>query len=156
VKPAPAEPLPSPPVAPPPPSTAPAAAKEEPPPATFNQVRVLVTDGDRAREREGTLQLGGGQVSVVAAGGGAPIVTLPMSSIASVFYARSKQPKWRDASGKEVESRADLGRMGFLRGERNWVILLTGGEPVILRIEDSAMRTVLPAIEERTGRRIQR
>ncbi len=157
VKPAPAEPLPSTPVVPPPPpAPAPAAAKEEPPPATFNQVRVLVTDGDRAREREGTLQLGGGQVSVVAAGGGAPIVTLPMSSIASVFYARSKQPKWKDASGKEVESRADLGRMGFLRGERNWIILLTGGEPVILRIEDSAMRTVLPALEERTGRRIQR
>jgi len=46
--------------------------------------------------------------------------------------------------------------MGFLRGERNWLILLSAGEPIILRIEDSALRTVLPAIEERTGKRIQR
>jgi hypothetical protein len=46
--------------------------------------------------------------------------------------------------------------MGFLRGERNWVILLTTGEPVILRIEDSALRTVLPALQERTGQKVQR
>jgi hypothetical protein len=55
-----------------------------------------------------------------------------------------------------VESRADLGRMGFLRGDRNWLILLTSGEPIILRLEDAALRTVLPAIEERTGKKIQR
>jgi hypothetical protein len=46
--------------------------------------------------------------------------------------------------------------MGFLRGERNWIVLLTAGEPVILRIEDAALRTVLPAIEERTGQKIRR
>ena len=46
--------------------------------------------------------------------------------------------------------------MGFLRGDRNWIILLTSGEPVIMRIEDSAMKTVLPALQERTGQKIQR
>ena len=56
-----------------------------------------------------------------------------------------------DASGQEVVSKIDLGRMGFLRGERNWIVLLTAGEPVILRIEDSALRTVLPA-DRRTHR----
>ena len=66
------------------------------------------------------------------------------------------QWKWRDASGQTVESKIDLGRLGFLRSERNWVILLTGGEPVIFRIEDSALRTVLPALQERTGQKIQR
>ena len=73
-----------------------------------------------------------------------------------VFYSRSRQPRWKDASGKEVESKIDLGPMGFLRGERNWIVLLTAGEPVILRIEDSALRTVLPALEERTGHKIRR
>ncbi len=46
--------------------------------------------------------------------------------------------------------------MGFLRGDRNWIVLLTAGAPVILRIEDSALKTVLPAIEERTGMKIRR
>jgi hypothetical protein len=136
-----------------PPEVAAAAAV---PLATFNQVRVLVNDGDRAREREGVLHVGRGQVALLPAGGGAPIVSLPITAVNAVFYARSKQPKWRDASGNEVESRIDLGRMGFLRGERNWIVLLTAAEPVILRIEDSALRTVLLAIEERTGRKIQR
>ena len=102
------------------------------------------------------LQLGDGRISIVTAGGGAPIMSLPTTSLTGIFYARSKQPKWRDASGQTVESKMDLGRMGFLRGERNWVILLTSGEPVILRIEDSALRTVLPALQERTGQTIQR
>ena len=117
---------------------------------------MLVAEGERVREREGMLQLGDGRVSIVAQGGSAPIMSLPNSSVSGIFYARSKQPKWRDASGQIVESKIDLGRMGFLSGERNWVILLTSGEPVILRIEDSALRTVLPALQERTGQKIQR
>ena len=145
-----------------------AATKAEPAPAaaappvpavpamTFNQVRLLVAEGDRVREREGVLTLADGQVSIVSPGGGAPIMSVANNSLSGIFYARSKQPRWRDASGQTVESKIDLGRLGFLRSERNWVILLTGGEPVIFRIEDSALRTVLPALQERTGQTIQR
>jgi serine/threonine-protein kinase len=140
------------PPAPPPPS--PPAPVE--PPVTFNQIRLLVADGERVREREGLLQLGDGRVSIVAADGGAPIMSLSNAALTGIFYARSKQPRWRDASGQTVESRIDLGRLGFLRSERNWVILLHSGEPVIFRIEDSALRTILPALQERTGHGIQR
>ncbi len=143
-----------------------ATTKPEPPPPvaatpavpamTFSQVRLLVADGDRVREREGVLTLADGHVSIVTPGGSAPIMSVASSSLSGIFYARSKQPRWRDASGQTVESKIDLGRLGFLRSERNWVILLTGGEPVIFRIEDSALRTVLPALQERTGQNIQR
>jgi hypothetical protein len=126
------------------------------PMVSFDRVRVLLSDGERAREREGVLEVGGGQVAMVASAGGAAILSLPTKALTGVFYSRSKQPRWRDASGSVVESRIDLGRLGFFRGERNWIILLTGGEPVILRIEDGALRTVLPAIEARTGHKIQR
>ncbi len=139
---------------PPPPPSAPAVPAA--PPVTFNQVRMLVAEGERVREREGVLQLGDGRLSVVVPGGGAPVMSLATSSLSGIFYSRSKQPKWRDASGQTVESKIDLGPMGFLRGDRNWIILLTSGEPVILRIEDSALKTVLPALQERTGQKIQR
>jgi serine/threonine-protein kinase len=151
----PAVPAPAPPVAPPPPA-APAPSTAAAPLVTFNQVRLLVEDGDRVREREGVLQLGDGHISIVGSSGAAPIMSVPTSGLTGIFYSRSKQPKWRDASGQVVESKADLGRLGFLRSERNWVILLTGKEPVIFRIEDSALRTVLPALQERTGQTIQR
>jgi serine/threonine protein kinase len=139
-----------------PPPAPPPAVEPPVPPVTFNQVRLLVAEGERVREREGMLQLGDGRVSIVTAAGAAPIMSLPNSSLGGIFYSRSRQPRWRDASGQTVESRIDLGRMGFLRGERNWIILLTGGQPVIMRIEDSALRTVLPALQERTGHKIQR
>ena len=126
------------------------------PVVTFEQVRLLVEDGDRVREREGVLQLGDGHISILGNSGGAPIMSVPTSGLTAIFYSRSKQPKWRDARGETVESKADLGRLGFLRSERNWVILLAGKDPVIFRIEDSALRTVLPALQERTGQKIQR
>ena len=148
-------PPPAPPVAPPPP-VAPAPVATAAPVVTFNQVRLLVEDGDRVREREGVLQLGDGHISILGNSGGAPIMSVPTSGLTGIFYSRSKQPKWRDASGETVESKADLGRLGFLRSDRNWVILLAGKDPVIFRIEDSALKTVLPALQERTGQKIQR
>ncbi len=143
-------------VAPADPAPATSSAAAAAPVASFDQVRVLVSEGERSREREGVLNLGAGQVSIVPSPGAAPIVSMPLSVLQGVFYSRSRQPRWKDASGKEVVSKIDLGRMGFLRGERNWIVLLTAGEPVILRIEDSALRTVLPAIEDRTGHMIRR
>jgi serine/threonine-protein kinase len=138
----------------PPPSAVPASAA---PSVSFEGVRVLVSDGgDRARERQGVLQLGGGRLTVVDRAGGNPIAVLPYNSIADAFYSRSKQPKWRDANGKEVESRVDLGRMGFFRGERNWVIFLSNAEPLIIRLEDGDLKTVLPAIQEQTGITVKR
>jgi len=133
-----------------------AAAVTAAPSVTFNQVRVLISESGRAREREGVLQLGDGNVSMLPEGGGAAFMTIPTSSLSGLFYARSKQPRWKDANGQEVVSRIDLGPMGFLRSDRNWVILLTRGEPIILRIEDSGLRTILPALQERTGLKIQR
>jgi len=138
---------------------APVPAPPAPPevaPMTFNQVRLLVAEGERGREREGRLQLANGHVSVVSQSGGAPIMSLANGAVTAIFFSRSKQPRWRDASGQQIESKLDLGRMGFLRGDRNWVILMTSNDPVILRVEDSALKTVLPALEERTGQKIQR
>jgi hypothetical protein len=117
---------------------------------------LLVVDGDRAREREGVLQLGNGHVSMLAGSGGAPMMSIANGAVTGIFFSRSKQPRWRDSSGQTVESKLDLGRLGFLRGDRNWVVLLTSGGPVILRIDDSALKTVLPALQERTGQQVQR
>jgi serine/threonine protein kinase len=142
-------------VVPTPPPAPPPAVEPPAPPVIFKEVRLLVAEGERVREREGMLQLGEGRVSIMTAAGGA-LMSLSNSSVRGIFVSRSKQPRWRDASGQVVESKIDLGPMGFLRGERNWIILLTSGEPVIMRIEDSALRTVLPALEQRTGQKVHR
>jgi serine/threonine-protein kinase len=141
---------------PPPAATPPEPEKPALPAVTFSQVRVLAFDSGKARERLGSLQLGDRYLAVLEGAAGTAILSIPYSSLNGIFYARAKQPKWRDANGQEVESRIDLGPMGFFRGERNWIILLTSGDPIILRIEDPALKTVLPALQERSGIKIQR
>jgi eukaryotic-like serine/threonine-protein kinase len=147
--------LPIAPVVPPeavPPAGAPAATAA----VTFDDVRVLVKSGDRTRELSGVLSLGDGHVSVLDKVGGTPIVSLPYTAITGAAYSRSKQPKWKDADGKEVEGKVDLGRLGFFKSERNWVILFSHGDPTFIRLEDASLRTVLPAIETHAGIKIRR
>jgi serine/threonine-protein kinase len=123
---------------------------------TFRDVRLLVKDGTRSREQNGVLSLDGGQLSVLDKTGGTALVSLPYSSLTGAAYSRSKQPRWTDAEGKAVEAKADLGKLGFLRSERNWLILFSQGEPVIIRLEDGGLRSILPAVETHTGVKIRR
>jgi hypothetical protein len=124
--------------------------------ASFDNVRVLTSENGKARERQGQLQLVGDHLAIVDRDGRSTLASLPYRAVVSAHYSRSKQPKWKDESGKEVESKIDLGRLAFLRSERNWLILLTAGEPVVLRFEDSGLQAALSAIQERTGVKIQR
>ncbi|HSC27111.1 MAG TPA: protein kinase [Vicinamibacterales bacterium] len=125
-------------------------------PASFEDVRILVEEDGKARERRGVLQLADKQLAIVSRDGGDSIASMQYSAIVGAFYSRSKQPRWRDAAGNEASSRIDLGPLGFFRGDRNWLILLTKGDPVIIRFEDDEMRTILSAVQERTGVTIQR
>jgi hypothetical protein len=135
----------------------PPKADETAPPVSFDDVRALVSDADnKGLERHALLRIGDGRVSLLDRNGGASIASLAYADGLGAFYSRSKQPKWRDGNGKQVESEVDLGRMGFFRGERNWLVLLTAGEPVIIRLEDADLQKVLPALQERTGVQIKR
>ena len=112
---------------------APAAAPPPPPvpavPAmTFNQVRLLVAEGDRVREREGVLQLGDGQVSIVTPGGGAPIMSLAtqlaqrhlLRPLQAAEVARRQRSDRREQDRSRPpglpERRAQLGHPAHRRG----------------------------------------
>jgi hypothetical protein len=143
-----AAPPPPPPVEPAPPPPTPAVA-----PVTFKQVKLLVAQGDARRDRDAALRLAGDHLTILDRSEKAELLTLPYSSITGAIFSRSKQPKWKGADGKEQELRVDLGKMGFFRGERNWLILTRA---VVIRLEDTDLRTVLPAFQERSGLKIQR
>jgi serine/threonine-protein kinase len=141
----------------PPPATAKDAASTAAPVVAFDDVRVLVTEpGNKGREREAVLQFGAGRITVLESVDGPSIASLPYDDLLGAFYSRSKQPKWKDAEGKEVQSKVDLGRLGFFRGDRNWLIMLTRSEPLIVRIDDSNLKEILPAFTEHTGVEIKR
>jgi hypothetical protein len=125
-------------------------------PETFSDVRVLVKSGDKTRELSGVLSLGEGRVAVLDRVGGTPLVSLPYTALTGAAYSRSKQPRWKDANGKDVEAKVDLGKLGFFKSDRNWVILFSNGDPTFLRIDDGNLRAVLPAIENHAGLKLRR
>ncbi len=146
------EPPPIEPAAPPPPVvTAPAL-----PPLTFKDVKMLVPEGKTRREREAVLTLAGDHLALLDDSTKTELLSLPYSSIAQAFYSRSKQPKWKGPDGKDVSIPVNLGRMGFFRGERNWVIFTTPADPVFIAFDDRELSAALRAIQERTRVRIQR
>ena len=145
------EPLPLPPASPTKPAPAPTL-----PALTFKDVKVLLLQGDTRREREAVLSFVGDHLSLLDSAATAELVSVPYKSITQAFFSRSKQPKWKGPDGNETSVSVDLGKMSFLRGDRNWVILLTKGYPLFFRCEDRELAAVLRAIEERTGVRIQR
>lgn len=117
---------------------------------------MLVPQGNVRREREAVLTLAGDHLSLLDNSTRAELISLPYSSITQAFFSRSKQPKWKGPDGKEVSVPVDLGKMGFFRGERNWVILTTQADPVFIHVEPRDLAAAMRAIQERTGVKIQR
>jgi hypothetical protein len=147
------------------PSPRPAAPAPETPPAApavviapivFDDIKVVVAQGDTLKDRDAVLNLAGDHLSVTERSGDTEILSLPYRSIVAAFYSRSKQPRWQGPDGQESTADVDLGRLGFFRGERNWLIFTTATEPVFIRFEDRDLQTVLATVQERTGRPIQR
>ena len=149
--------VPTPPVvaAPPPPEPA-APALPRFSPVTFRNVKVLVTQGEDLRDRDAVLTLGADHLSVLDRAGKAEIVSMPYTAIVNAFYSRSKQPRWKDPDGKEAVASVNMGKLGFFRGDRNWLILTTQASPVFIRFESGDLNAVLAAVQQRTGKPIQR
>jgi hypothetical protein len=161
-----AKPLAEPPVAVPEPTPAPPVAEEPPapaapaapvvPPVTFEGIKMLVRQGNTMRESDAVMTMTGSDVELLDRPGGKQLMTLPFGSISQAFYSRSKEPKWKGADGREQSVNVDLGRMSFFRGERNWLILISGGQPVFVRFEDGQMQSAFNTFQQRSGVKIQR
>ena len=139
------------------PAPKPAATPAKPTvaPIVFADIKVAVAQGKGLRERNAVLTLAGDHLSLSDPAGAAQILSVEYASIVRAVFSRSKQPKWTGADGKEMTASVDLGKLGFFRGERNWLILITSGDPVFLRFDDKDRRAVLAAAEQRLGVSIQ-
>jgi hypothetical protein len=117
----------------------------------FKDVKLLITQGGNLRDRDAVLSLAGDRLTVLDRDGKTELMSLPYGAIEQAFYSRSKQPKWKDANGKEQVANVDLGKMSFFRGDRNWLIFITQSKPVFLRLEDASAQAVLTAVMQRGG-----
>jgi hypothetical protein len=130
------------------------------PPLVVPSVHLVIHEPGRGpgRERDGVLQMAGGSIAVLDKPGGTPIVSLPYDALGAAFMTRSKQPRWRGPDGSEVGGNVvNLGKLGFFKSDSNWLILLSRGhQPLVIRLEDFALRPVIGAIQNRTGVAVER
>jgi hypothetical protein len=152
-------------IAPPPPEPPPAPAPAEPPPPVIVattppkpvvapvqfRAKVLVKEDDKSRERDATVRLAEGQVTVTGPDR-AILGALPYEAVLSVIYSKSKQPLWDGPAGATLIQQVDGGAFGFLKGGRHWVSLRTRERFIVLRVEENQVASVLSLIEERTGK----
>ncbi len=151
-----------------PPASAPAAAgptaapAPEPRPGVVTtpfrfDARAVVADGDKRREREATVVVADGTVTVTEKEkSGKPLYTLPLESVVGMTYSNSRQPLWNSPNGPAEAMKVETGAFGFLKGGRNWFGLQTKDHLLVLRIDDDAVGRVTAGLQERTGLTLQR
>jgi hypothetical protein len=146
------------------PATAPAAAAPAAParailvttPFRFD-ARAVVAEGDKRRERDATVVVADGTVTVTEKEKkGKALYSVPIDEVVGVTYSNSKQPLWNSPNGPAEAMKVDAGAFGFLKGGRNWFGLQTKDSLLVLRVDDDAVGRVTAGLQERTGLTLQR
>lgn len=141
-------PAPEPPAPPPPPVI---VATTPVKPAVQFRAKLLVKEDDKSRERDATVRLADGQVTV-SGPDRAILSAMPYDAVISVIYSKSKQPLWDGPAGATPIQQIDGGAFGFFKGGRHWVSLRTKERFIVLRVEENQVASVLSVIEDRTGK----
>ena len=126
-------------------------------PALVFRTKTLVGAGSRKQESDARLLLAEGMITVTADDDTSRLLhTVAYQRIVSIAYSRGTDPMWNGPKGPAVVARAPVGtlrRLGVTI-ERHWISLRTNADApfVILRVDDTQVRRLLSALEERTGR----
>jgi protein kinase-like protein len=120
--------------------------------------RAVVADGDKRREREASILVADGSVTVSEKDKGAKaLYVVPLDSLIGLTYSSSKQPLWDSPNGPAEAMRVEGGAFGFLKGgKNNWFGLRTKDSLLVLRVDDDAVGRVTAALQERSGLTLQR
>jgi len=132
-----------------PPSAAGAAAATLPP-LTFDKLKMVVVEGEKAREQDAELQFAGGRVTIYGPERRV-VAAVPYDAVRTVTSSRSRQPRWRQPDGSAAEAKLGGGPLGFMKSDRNWLAFVTSKGVYIFRVDDGRLRSVIQAIGVRTG-----
>src|SRR5581483_9469174 len=120
--------------------------------------RAVVREGAKQREQDAKVSMADGVITVTVRfdrGAETVLSTIPFSSLTSVTYSKGKQPLEATPGGPKQALRIDVA-IGFFKGDRHWISLRTNDTYLILRVDSDEVATVIAAIEDRTGRMVER
>ena len=121
------------------------------------EAHAVVTDGDKRRERDATVLVADGIVTVSEKEkNGKALYSIPIDDVVGVTYSNSRQPLWNSPNGPAEAMKVESGAFGFLKGGRNWFGLQTKDSLLVIRVDDDAVGRVMAGLQERTGLTLQR
>jgi serine/threonine-protein kinase len=124
------------------------------PPFVFTAKTVMVEAG-KDREHDTEVRLGNGAVTVTEKGNKL-VTTMPFDAVVGFTYSSSKQPLWNTPQGPAEIAHVETGAFGFLKGGHSWVSLRTNNQSLVLHVRDEETSRIIAALEERTGRKVER
>ena len=121
--------------------------------AVFRNVKLLAVNGSRTTARDVVLALSGAEMNAVSIETSEPLAMVRFDHIARATYVHARDPQWHP------EYRAPAGRIdvpGILGRARHWLVVQTTETYAILRLDGPDALEILKAVEDRTGRAIDR
>ena len=140
----------------------PPAAMRTPAPApsaqdalVFKDVKLETADGGKSKEVDAILSFDGGRIEVRSEKGGVLLKTLPYHAIISATYSQSKHPRWKEGLGAAVVVGVFSAPIFFMKSTRHWLTLQAKDDFMVLQLDKGNVNVVLPAVEARTGRKVE-
>jgi hypothetical protein len=123
---------------------APAAAlpvpkAEKTPDVSYRKVKLITQAGSSEKSTDVALVFSDDRLSVTPAGGGAALRTVRYAEIAAASYSKAQKK-----------------RLGFIKSAQHLLEVDTGGEPLLLRLDNDNVEPILAALEARSGRAVSR
>jgi hypothetical protein len=118
--------------------------------------RAVVADGDKRRERDASVLVADGAVTVTEKSA-KPLYVVQLDALVGLTYSSSRQPLWNSPDGPAEAMKVEGGAFGFLKGgKNNWFGLQTKDSLLVLRVDDDAVGRVAAGLQRGTGLTLQR
>jgi len=145
------------------------------PPEVFEKVELLFLNGEKVEQLPVRLRMEENFLVVESTKSGEQLKKLKNDEVKSAEYSYSKHPRWKSGAGTTVAisgaaaAVSPLLMLGVIpwmaipagvaigksKSKRHWLTIKTGDDYAVLQLDKKIFRLVLPAIETRTGVKVE-
>lgn len=120
------------------------------PPERFENIKLLVNEGDEAEETDAVLFLEEDRL-VVLSEDEVPLKVIPYESVRSAEYSHSKHPRWKAGLGAAIAVGIFALPIFFLKGKKHWLTVQSEDDFAILRLDKRNYKLIQLTFEARSG-----
>jgi serine/threonine-protein kinase len=131
-----------------------AASRRSLPIVTFGQMKTLVLENGKSRDRDASLRFETDVLQVLD--GQKTIQSASYRDIIGIFHSHSREPRWAAPDGTAVPVLKVGGKFSFLKGVPDWITVRTKSAFIPLRVQETELARVIAELETRTGTKIVR